>query len=88
MMPLARQFTPQATKILIDIASDPGEEARSRIVTIGMPYDRDDTAARLLTWIAERLSASRGGGGAADLDGSKNEALMAIASVSQSKRRQ
>ena len=31
---------PQATQILIDIASDPGEEARSRIVAIGMLYDR------------------------------------------------
>ena len=40
MMRLARQFTPQATQILIDIASDPGEEARSRIVAIGMLYDR------------------------------------------------
>ena len=39
MMRLARQFTPQATQILIDIASDPGE-ARSRIVAIGMLYDR------------------------------------------------
>jgi hypothetical protein len=40
MMRLARQFTPQATQILIDIGSDPGEEARSRIVAIGMLYDR------------------------------------------------
>ena len=40
MMRLARQFTPQATQILIDIASDPSEEVRSRIVAIGMLYDR------------------------------------------------
>src|SRR5262245_56268220 len=40
MMRLARQFTPQATQILIDIASDLGEEARNRIVAIGMLYDR------------------------------------------------
>jgi len=40
MMRLARQFTPRATQILVDIASDPGEEARSRIVAIGMLYDR------------------------------------------------
>jgi hypothetical protein len=40
MMRLARQLTPQATQILIDIASDPSEEARSRIVAIGMLYDR------------------------------------------------
>ena len=40
MMRLARQFTPQATKILIDIASGPSEEARSRIVAIGMLFDR------------------------------------------------
>ena len=37
---LARQFTPQARQILIDIANDPGEEARTRIVAIGMLYDR------------------------------------------------
>jgi hypothetical protein len=40
MMRLARQFTPQATQILIDIARDPGEEIRNKIVAIGMLYDR------------------------------------------------
>jgi hypothetical protein len=40
MMRLARQFTPRAAQILIDIASDPGEEARSPIVAIGTLYDR------------------------------------------------
>src|SRR5262245_60794937 len=42
MMRLARQFTPQATQILIDIASDLGEEARNRIVAIGMLYASGD----------------------------------------------
>jgi hypothetical protein len=37
---LARQFTPEATRILIDIVRDPCEEARNRIVAIGMLYDR------------------------------------------------
>ena len=40
MMRLARQFTPEATQILIDIVRDPCEEARNRIVAIGMLYDR------------------------------------------------
>jgi hypothetical protein len=40
MMRLARQFTPEATRILIDIVRDPREEARNRIVAIGMLYDR------------------------------------------------
>ena len=40
MMLLARQFTPQATQILISIARDPGEEARNRIVAIAILYDR------------------------------------------------
>jgi hypothetical protein len=40
MMRLARQFSPEATQILIDIARDPKEESRNKIVAIGMLYDR------------------------------------------------
>ena len=40
MMRLARQFSPEATQILIDIARDPSEESRNKIVAIGMLYDR------------------------------------------------
>jgi hypothetical protein len=40
MMRLARQFSPEATQILIDIAKDPSEESRNKIVAIGMLYDR------------------------------------------------
>ena len=40
MMRLARQFSPEATQILIDIAKDPNEESRNKIVAIGMLYDR------------------------------------------------
>jgi len=46
---LARQFTPQARQILIDIANDPGEEARTRIVAIGMLYDRAWASRRTTT---------------------------------------
>jgi hypothetical protein len=37
---LAREFTPRATEILRDIATDPSEDSRNRIVAIGMLYDR------------------------------------------------
>ena len=37
---LAREFTPRATEILRDIANDPSEDSRNRIVAIGMLYDR------------------------------------------------
>jgi hypothetical protein len=40
MMRLARQFSPEATQILIDIARDPSEDSRNKIVAIGMLYDR------------------------------------------------
>jgi hypothetical protein len=40
MQRLAREFTPRATKILRDIADDPTEDSRNRIVAIGMLYDR------------------------------------------------
>jgi hypothetical protein len=40
MQRLAREFTPRATKILRDIADDPTEDGRNRIVAIGMLYDR------------------------------------------------
>ena len=40
MQRLAREFTPRATEILRDIASDPSEDSRNRIVAIGMLYDR------------------------------------------------
>jgi hypothetical protein len=39
-MRLARQFSPEATQILIDIAKDPSEDSRNKIVAIGMLYDR------------------------------------------------
>ncbi len=40
MQRLAREFTPRATEILRDIANDPSEDSRNRIVAIGMLYDR------------------------------------------------
>jgi hypothetical protein len=40
MQRLAREFTPRATEILRDIANDPGEDSRNRIVAIGMLFDR------------------------------------------------
>jgi hypothetical protein len=40
MQRLAREFTPRATEILRDIADDPSEDSRNRIVAIGMLYDR------------------------------------------------
>jgi hypothetical protein len=46
MMRLARQFSPEATQILIDIARDPSEESRNKIVAIGMLFDRGWGKAR------------------------------------------
>jgi hypothetical protein len=40
MMRLARQFTPEATQILIDIVRDPSEDSRNKIVAVGMLYER------------------------------------------------
>ena len=40
MQRLAREFTPRATEILREIANDPNEDSRNRIVAIGMLYDR------------------------------------------------
>jgi hypothetical protein len=40
MQRVAREFTPRATEILRDIANDPSEDSRNRIVAIGMLYDR------------------------------------------------
>jgi hypothetical protein len=40
MQRLAREFTPRATEILREIADDPNEDSRNRIVAIGMLYDR------------------------------------------------
>ena len=38
MQRLAPEFTPRATEILRDIANDPNEDSRNRIVAIGMLY--------------------------------------------------
>ena len=40
MQRLAREFTPRATEILRDIANDPSEDSRNRIVAIGLIFDR------------------------------------------------
>jgi hypothetical protein len=40
MQRLAREFTPRAAEILREIANDPNEDSRNRIVAIGILYDR------------------------------------------------
>jgi hypothetical protein len=40
MQRLAREYTPKATKVLIDIVDDPKEDSRNRIVAAGMLFDR------------------------------------------------
>ena len=40
MLRRAREFTPEATNYLIEIARDKGEDARNRIVAISLLYER------------------------------------------------
>jgi hypothetical protein len=40
MQRLAREYTPRGTEILREIADDPNEDSRNRIVAIGMLFDR------------------------------------------------
>ena len=40
MQRLTREFTPEATKYLIEIAADKNEDTRNRIVAMSMLYDR------------------------------------------------
>jgi hypothetical protein len=40
MQRLAREFTPEATKYLIEIAADKNEDSRNRIVAMSMLLDR------------------------------------------------
>jgi hypothetical protein len=40
MQQLAREFTPEATRYLIEIAADKGEDTRNRIVAMSMLLDR------------------------------------------------
>jgi hypothetical protein len=40
MQRIAREFTPQATRYLIEIAQDTKEDTRNRIVAMSMLYDR------------------------------------------------
>lgn len=40
MQRLAREYTRRGTEILCDIANDPNEDSRDRIVAIGMLFDR------------------------------------------------
>ena len=40
MQRLAREFTPRGTEILREIADDPNEDSRNRIVAVGMLFER------------------------------------------------